>query len=301
MTDTVLSSATREVVIGFDRPFVMIGEKINPTGRKILAEEMKAGDFSRVQADALAQVAAGAQMLDVNAGIPLADEPAMLAHAIELVQSLTDVPLSIDSSIVEALEAGMAVYQGKPLINSVTGEDEVLERVLPLVARHGAAVVAISNDETGISEDPDVRFEVARKIVNRAADHGIHYSDIVVDPLVMPIGAMGSAGQQVFKLVRRLREELQVNTTCGASNVSFGLPNRHQVTGTFLSMTIAHGMTSAIMSPLHPEVKAAVLAADVLAGHDPNCAAWIRTHRVPAVEGEEGGRKRGGRRARAVS
>ena len=301
MTDTVISSATREVVIGFGRPFVMIGEKINPTGRKILAEEMKAGDFSRVQADALAQVAAGAQMLDVNAGIPLADEPAMLAHAIELVQSLTDVPLSIDSSIVEALEAGMAVYQGKPLINSVTGEDEVLERVLPLVARHGAAVVAISNDETGISEDPDVRFEVARKIVNRAADHGIHYSDIVVDPLVMPIGAMGSAGQQVFRLVRRLREELRVNTTCGASNVSFGLPNRHQVTGTFLSMAISHGMTSAIMSPLHPEVKAAVLAADVLAGHDPNCAAWIRTHRVPAVEGEEGGRKRGGRRTRAAS
>jgi 5-methyltetrahydrofolate--homocysteine methyltransferase len=301
MTDTVISSATREVVIGFDRPFVMIGEKINPTGRKILAEEMKAGDFSRVQADALAQVAAGAQMLDVNAGIPLADEPAMLTHAIRLVQSLTDVPLSIDSSIVEALEAGIAVYQGKPLINSVTGEDEVLERILPLVAKHGAAVVAISNDETGISEDPDVRFEVARKIVNRAADHGIHHSDVVVDPLVMPIGAMGSAGQQVFKLVRRLHDELRVNTTCGASNVSFGLPNRHQVTGTFLSMAISHGMTSAIMSPLHPEVKAAVLAADVLAGHDPNCAAWIRTHRAPAVEGAEGGRKRGGRRTRTAS
>jgi 5-methyltetrahydrofolate--homocysteine methyltransferase len=301
MTDTIISSATREVVIGFDRPFVMIGEKINPTGRKILAEEMKAGDFSRVAADALAQVAAGAHMLDVNAGIPLADEPAMLAHAIQLVQSLTDVPLSIDSSIVDALEAGIAVYQGKPLINSVTGEDEVLERILPLVAKHGAAVVAISNDETGISEDPDVRFEVARKIVNRAADHGIHHSDVVVDPLVMPIGAMGSAGQQVFKLVRRLHDELRVNTTCGASNVSFGLPNRHQVTGTFLSMAISHGMTSAIMSPLHPEVKAAVLAADVLAGHDPNCAAWIRTHRAPAVEGAEGGRKRGGRRTRAAS
>jgi 5-methyltetrahydrofolate--homocysteine methyltransferase len=301
MTDTIISSATREVVIGFDRPFVMIGEKINPTGRKILAEEMKAGDFSRVQADALAQVAAGAQMLDVNAGIPLADEPAMLTHAIQLVQELTDVPLSIDSSIVEALEAGIAVYRGKPLINSVTGEDEVLERILPLVAKHGAAVVAISNDETGISEDPDVRFEVARKIVNRAADHGIHHSDVVVDPLVMPIGAMGSAGQQVFRLVRRLRDELRVNTTCGASNVSFGLPNRHQVTGTFLSMAISHGMTSAIMSPLHPEVKAAVLAADVLAGHDPNCAAWIRTHRAPAVDGAESGRKRGGRRTRTAS
>ncbi|MCY3619300.1 MAG: dihydropteroate synthase, partial [Acidimicrobiaceae bacterium] len=173
MTDTVVSSATKEVVIGFDRPFVMIGERINPTGRRLLAEEMRKGDFSRVEADALAQTAAGAHMLDVNAGIPLADEPALLAQAIKLVQSVTDVPLSIDSSIIEALEAGIAVYEGKPLINSVTGEEEVLERVLPLVARHSAAVVAISNDETGISEDPDVRFEVARKIVNRAADHGI--------------------------------------------------------------------------------------------------------------------------------
>ena len=173
MTDTLLSSATREVVIGFDRPFVMIGERINPTGRKLLAEEMKAGDFSRVEADAVAQVAAGAHMLDVNAGIPLADEPALLARAVQLVQAIVDVPLSIDSSIIPALEAGLAVYQGKPLVNSVTGEDEVMERVLPLVAKHGAAVVAISNDETGISEDPDVRFSVAQRIVHRAADHGI--------------------------------------------------------------------------------------------------------------------------------
>ena len=206
MTDTVVSSETREVVIGFDRPFVLIGERINPTGRRLLAEEMKSGDFSRVEQDALAQVGAGAQMLDVNAGIPLADEPALLAKAIELVQSLTDVPLSIDSSIVAALEAGLSVYKGKALVNSVTGEEERLEQVLPLVARHGAAVVAISNDETGISEDPDVRFEVAKKIVQRAADHGIKPEDVVVDPLVMPIGAMGTAGQQVFRLVRRLRE-----------------------------------------------------------------------------------------------
>lgn len=197
MTDTILSSDTREVAIGFGRPFVMIGERINPTGRKLLAEEMKAGDFSRVEADAIAQVEAGAQMLDINAGIPLADEPALLARAIKLVQSVVDVPLSIDSSIIEALEAGIAVYQGKPLVNSVTGEDEVLERVLPLVARAGAAVVAISNDDTGISEDPDVRFTVAKKIVERAADHGIPASDVVVDPLVMPIGAMGTAGQQI--------------------------------------------------------------------------------------------------------
>ena len=279
MTDTVLSSATREVVIGFGRPFVMIGERINPTGRKLLTEEMKAGDFSRVEADALTQVAAGAQMLDVNAGIPLADEPAMLARAVKLVQSVTDVPLSIDSSIIEALEAGLSAYVGKPLVNSVTGEDEVMERVLPLVARHGAAVVAISNDDTGISEDPDVRFSIAKRIVERAADHGIPASDVVVDPLVMPIGAMGSAGQQVFSLVRRLREELGVNTTCGASNVSFGLPNRHHITGTFLAMAIGAGMTSAIMSPLHEEVKTAIQAANVLAGYDTDCAAWIRAHR----------------------
>ena len=295
MTDTVLSSATREVVIGFGRPFVMIGERINPTGRKLLTEEMKAGDFSRVEADALTQVAAGAQMLDINAGIPLADEPAMLARAIKLVQSVTDVPLSIDSSIIEALEAGLSAYVGKPLVNSVTGEDEVMERVLPLVARHGAAVVAISNDDTGISEDPDVRFSIAKRIVERAADHGIPASDVVVDPLVMPIGAMGSAGQQVFSLVRRLREELGVNTTCGASNVSFGLPNRHHITGTFLAMAIGAGMTSAIMSPLHEEVKTAIQAANVLAGYDTDCAAWIRAHRDPSIGAD---RERHGRRRR---
>lgn len=296
MTHTIISSSKREVVIGFDRPFVMIGERINPTGRKLLAEEMKQGDFSRVEADAIAQVQAGAHMLDVNAGIPLADEPALLAQAVKLVQSVTDVPLSIDSSIIEALEAGLGVYEGKALVNSVTGEDEVMERVLPLVAKYGAAVVAISNDETGISEDPDVRFAVAKRIVERAADHGIDRSDIVVDPLVMPIGAMGTAGQQAFRLLRRLREELQVNTTCGASNVSFGLPNRHVVTGTFLSMAIASGMTSAIMNPLHAEAKSAVMAADVLMGTDRDCAAWIRANRDPSAPTGEGGR--GGREGR---
>lgn len=297
MTETVISSATKEVVIGFGRPFVMIGERINPTGRKLLAEEMKNGDFSRVVADAIAQVEAGAQMLDVNAGIPLADEPALLVRAIKEVQSVTDVPISIDSSIVEALEAAIEIYEGKPLINSVTGEEEVLERVLPFVAKHGAAVVAISNDETGISEDPNVRFEVAKKIVNRAADFGIAKEDVVVDPLVMPIGAMGTAGRQVFELVGRLRSELGVNTTCGASNVSFGLPARNHITGNFLSMAIGAGMTSAIMSPLHEEVKNCVMAADVLNGHDLNCAAWIAEKRDPDAGGGAGGaRRRGGRR-----
>jgi 5-methyltetrahydrofolate--homocysteine methyltransferase len=294
VTETLLSSASKEVVIGFDRPFVVIGERINPTGRKALAAEMAAGNFDTVVADAIAQVEAGAQMLDVNAGIPLADEPAILAHTIELVQSITAVPLSIDSSIVAALEAGLAAYRGKALVNSVTGEDEQMERVLPLVAKHGAAVVAITNDETGISEDPDVRFEVARRIVSRAEDHGIAREDVVVDPLVMPIGAMGTAGRQVFRLLRRLRDELRVNTTCGASNVSFGLPNRTGLNAAFLPMAIASGLTSAITSPLHGEMLQAIKAADVLMGNDPHCAAWIARNGdgdgAAATAGRRGGR-----------
>ncbi len=296
MTDTVISSASREVVIGFDRPFVIIGERINPTGRKMLAAEMKAGDYSRVEADALAQVAAGAHVLDVNAGIPLADEPAILAESIRLVQSLTDVPLSIDSSIVEALEAGLDAYQGKPLLNSVTGEEERLERVLPLVAKYGAAVVAICNDDSGISTDINVRFEVAKKIVERAADHGIPSCDIVVDPLVMPIGAIGDAAVQVMNLVRRLRNELKVNTTCGASNVSFGLPNRHGLNPTFLSMIIGAGMTSAITNPLEPPMMQAVRAADVFMDHDPQCKNWIAAYREPVAENARNGRRAGRRR-----
>jgi 5-methyltetrahydrofolate--homocysteine methyltransferase len=300
MTDTVISSATKEVVIGFERTFCLIGERINPTGRKLLAAEMAAGDFSRVKADAVAQVEAGAHMLDVNAGIPMADEPRILADTIQLVQSLTDVPLSIDSSIVAALEAGLKVYKGKALLNSVTGEEERLESVLPLVKKYGAAVVAISNDETGISEDPDVRFLVAKKIVQRAADFGIPHSDIVVDPLVMPVGALNQAGRSVFHLIRRLREELKVNTTCGASNFSFGLPNRHGLNASFLSMLIGAGMTSAITNPLHPEEVTAVMGADVAMGHDENCMRWIQKFREPAVEGQEGARgRREGRRRRA--
>ena len=291
MTKTVVSSAAKEVVIGFDQPFVMIGERINPTGRKLLSEEMSKGDFSRVEQDTLAQVAAGAHMLDVNAGIPLADEPKILADTVKLVQSLTDVPLSIDSSIVAALEAGLEVYQGKALLNSVTGEEERLESVLPLVKKYGCAVVAISNDETGISEDPDVRFEVAKKIVERAKDFGIPSSDIVVDPLVMPIGALNSAGMQVIRLVRRLQEELKVNTTCGASNVSFGLPNRNGINAAFLNMAIASGLTSAITNPLHDSVMQAVMGADVMMGNDPNCVRWIKRYRQPLTPGEAGGRR----------
>ncbi len=296
MTRTVLSSATKEVVIGFDQPFVMIGERINPTGRKLLAAEMKEGNYDRVVADALAQVEAGAQMLDVNAGIPLADEPRILAEVIQLVQSVTDVPLCIDSSIIEALEAGLAVYKGRPLVNSTTAEDEVMERVLPLVKKYDAAVVAISNDDTGISEDIDERFRIAKLIVERAQDHGIKPQDVVVDPLVMPIGAINSAGRDVFRLVRRLREELKVNTTCGASNIGFGLPNRHAINNSFLPMAACAGMTSAILNPCHEGLVPAIKAADTLNGVDPNCANWIRMFREPSVEGE--GRGRGGREGR---
>ncbi|MCP1170234.1 dihydropteroate synthase [Limimaricola litoreus] len=256
MTRTIVESKTKTAIIGFDQPFCVIGERINPTGRKKLAAELEAGDFSTVEKDAVAQVACGATMLDINAGVvynsnpnPNETEPPLMTRMIELVQGLVDVPLCIDSSVPAALEAGLAAAQGRPLLNSVTGEEDRLELVLPLVKKYNVPVVAISNDDTGISEDPDVRFAVAKKIVERAADFGIPAHDIVVDPLVMPIGAMATAGLQVFALVRRLREELGVNTTCGASNISFGLPNRHGINNAFLPMAIASGMTSAIMNP----------------------------------------------------
>jgi len=296
--ETVISSKTKTVIISPDQPFTIIGERINPTGRKLLAAEMAAGNYDRVVKDALAQVEAGAHMLDVNAGIPLADEPAILAEAIRIVQSVTDVPLSIDSSIVAALESGLAAYEGKPLLNSVTGEEERLEAVLPLVKKYGCAVIGISNDETGISEDPNVRFEVAKKIVERAMDHGIPKEDVLIDPLVMPIGAMRTAGRQVFSILRRLREELGVNTSCGASNVSFGLPNRGPLNGAFLAMAISNGMTSAITNPIESEIKHAIMAADVMTGNDENCAAWIKANRQEAPAQDGGGERRERRRER---
>ncbi|QFS83418.1 5-methyltetrahydrofolate:corrinoid/iron-sulfur protein co-methyltransferase [Roseivivax sp. THAF40] len=267
MTRTILESKTKTAIIGFDQPFCVIGERINPTGRKKLAAELEAGDFSTVEKDAVAQVEAGATVLDVNAGVvynsnpnPNETEPPLMRQVLELVQGLVDVPLCIDSSVPAALEAGLEVAHGRPLVNSVTGEEERLEQILPLVKKYNVPVVAISNDDTGISEDPEVRFAVAKKIVERAADYGIPAHDIVVDPLVMPIGAMGTAGLQVFTLVRRLREELGVNTTCGASNISFGLPNRHGINNAFLPMAIASGMTSAIMNPIALPVPASKIA-----------------------------------------
>ncbi len=284
--ETILTSPAQTVRIGPDHPFVIIGERINPTGRKMLAAEMAAGNFDRVRNDALAQVKAGAQMLDVNAGIPLADEPAILAEAVRLVQSIVDVPLSIDSSIVKALESGLAAYKGKPLVNSVTGEEERLEVVLPLVAQYKAAVIAISNDETGISEDPDVRFGIAKKIVERAESFGIPREDVLVDPLAMPVGAVRYAGATLFKIVRRCREELGVNTLCGASNISFGLPDRATLNAAFLAMAISAGMSCAITNPLETEIKKMLLAADVMMGNDENCAAWLSAHRAASESGE---------------
>ena len=281
MPKTVISSKTKEVIIGSEQPFVIIGERINPTGRKLLAEEMKAGNLERVREDALSQVAAGAQMLDVNAGVPLADEPKILADSIKLIQGITDVPLCIDSSIVEALERGLEAYEGKALLNSVTGEEERLDTVLPLVKKFGCAVIGISNDDSGISEDINVRFDVAKKIVERAMDHGIPKEDVIIDPLVMPVGAINDAGRQVLELIKKLQNELGVNTTCGASNLSFGLPNRHGLNTAFIAMAIASGMPCAITNPLEKEIMQSVKGANVVMGHDPECSDWIMSYREP--------------------
>jgi len=288
--ETILESKTKTVTIGPDRPLVIIGERINPTGRKQLAAEMAAGNYERVRADAITQVEAGAHMLDVNAGIPMADEPAILAEAIEIVQSTVDVPISIDSSVVAALEAGLAVVEGKPVVNSVTGEEERLESVLPLIKKHGAAVIGIANDETGISHDPDARFAVAKKIVDAALDHGIPRADVLIDPLVLPAGAVPGAGWTTMQVTRRVREELGVNTVCGASNVSFGLPGRVVLNGTFLAMMVANGLTAAITNPVELEIKGAIMAADVFMGYDENCVAWITATRVLESEANAGGR-----------
>ena len=287
MTKTIVESSNRTVVIGFDEPFCIIGERINPTGRKKLAMELEAENFDTVVKDAIEQVKAGANILDVNAGVvynsnpnPNETEPVLMKKLIELVQDTVDVPLCIDSSVPGALEEGLKAAKGRPLLNSVTGEEERLDSILPLVKKYNVPVVAISNDDTGISEDPEVRFRVAKKIVERASDFGIPPADIVVDPLVMPIGAMATAGQQVFELVKKLKIELKVNTTCGASNISFGLPNRHSINSTFLPMAIASGMTSAIMNPTNPNELHSIYAANLLMNRDKNGANWIKRNRV---------------------
>jgi len=278
---TVLSSASKQVIIGDDQPFCIIGERINPTGRKALAAEMAAGNFDTVVADAIAQVEAGAQMLDVNAGIPLADEPAILAQTVRLVQSLTDVPLSIDSSIVAALEAGLAVYQGKALVNSVTVEDDRMELILPLVKRHNAAIIALPNDETEIPIDPVRRVELVKKFVDIATTkYGIPLDDIVIDPLAMPIGADALHADRTMDAISMIRDQVGVNMTLGASNVSFGMPDRHTLNAVFIPMAMRAGLTSAIMDARTPQVVTAVKGADLMLGHDEWGAAWIQQHRA---------------------
>jgi 5-methyltetrahydrofolate--homocysteine methyltransferase len=279
LAETVLRSRTKTVTIGHGRPFCVIGERINPTGRKRFAEELRAGELSTVTYDAVIQVEAGADMLDVNAGIPLVDEAELLASMLKAVQVAVDVPICIDSSVIEALEAGLSAYEGRALVNSVTAEDERLSEILPLVARHGAAVIGLANDETGIPETPEKRLECARKIVSAAADFGIARDDVVIDPLAMTVGADPSAVTTTLTTISLLRDELGVNMCLGASNVSFGLPDRHALNAGFLPMAMAAGLTSAIMSTARPVVDA-VRAGDLLLGHDEWAANWIATHRA---------------------
>jgi 5-methyltetrahydrofolate--homocysteine methyltransferase len=282
--DTVLSSRGREVVVSIDRPFVIIGERINPTGRKVLAAEMKAGRMDRVRADAIAQVAAGAHMLDINAGIPQLDEAALLVAAIKAVAEVTDVPICIDSSIIEALEAGLSAYEGKALVNSVTAEEERMERILPLVKKHGAAVIGMANDETGISMIPEERVALARRIIERAADYGIPQKDVIIDPIAMTVAADPTCGLITLETMRLIRDQLGNNMTCGASNVSFGLPDRATVNAAFLPLAMHAGLTCAITNPLVPEVRRAVLAGDLLLGHDEYAMRWIASYRAEVAQ-----------------
>jgi 5-methyltetrahydrofolate--homocysteine methyltransferase len=279
MSETILRSRTRTVTISADGPFCVIGERINPTGRKVFAEQLRNGDLSTVAIDAVTQVRAGADMLDVNAGIPLVDEPELLKSMLRAVQDAVDAPICIDSSVIEALDAGLSVYEGRALVNSVTAEDDRLEEILPLVARHDAAVIGLANDETGIPETPQKRLECARRIVQAAQDHGIAKQDVVIDPLAMTVGADTEAVTTTLKTISLIRDELGVNMCLGASNVSFGLPQRHVLNAAFLPMAMAAGLTSAIMSTAEVCVQA-VRAADLLLGHDPWGASWIAAHRA---------------------
>jgi 5-methyltetrahydrofolate--homocysteine methyltransferase len=279
--ETVLRSATKEVVIGHQRRFCLIGERINPTGRRIFQEQLRAGDLSAIERDVKAQVEGGADVLDVNMGVPLTDEADLLVRAISLVQEHTDLPICIDSSVVEALEAGLAAYDGRALVNSVTAEDERLAAILPLVKKHDAAIIALPNDRDEIPMQADKRVELTRKIIQVATtEYGIAAADIVIDPLAMPIGADTSVVNTALETMRRIRDEFGVNMTCGASNVSFGMPGRHTLGAVFLPMAMTAGLTSAIMDARTPAIVEAVKAADLLLGHDEWGGAWIAAHRA---------------------
>jgi 5-methyltetrahydrofolate--homocysteine methyltransferase len=279
--ETVLRSASRELRIGGENPFCIVGERINPTGRKIFQEQLRRSDLSRIEIDVADQVAGGAMMLDVNMGAPLADEAALMVAAVKLIQGATDLPLCLDSSIVEVLEAGLTAYQGKALVNSVTAEDERLDAILPLVREHGAAVIALPNDEEEIPEDPRRRLELVRKIVNVATGkYSIPLEDIVIDPLAMPVGADTSLVLSTLETIRLIRDEFGLNMTLGASNVSFGMPDRASIGSAFLPMAITSGLTSAIMDARSPQLVRAVKAADLLTNKDPWGANWIAAHRA---------------------
>jgi 5-methyltetrahydrofolate--homocysteine methyltransferase len=278
--ETVLRSATKEVVIGHGRRFCLIGERINPTGRRIFQEQLRAGDLSAIERDVKAQVEGGADVLDINMGVPLTDEPELLAKAIRMVQELTDLPICIDSSVVEALEAGLSAYEGRALVNSVTAEDERMELILPLVKRYDAAVIALPNDSEEIPMEADRRLELVQHIVDVATgEYGIAAADIVIDPLAMPIGADTATALTTFDTMQRIRAVHGLNMTCGASNVSFGMPDRHTLGAAFLPMAMTHGLTSAIMDARTPQIVDAVKAADLLLGHDEWGGSWIAAHR----------------------
>jgi 5-methyltetrahydrofolate--homocysteine methyltransferase len=286
---TTLRSASKEVVIGHDQPFCLIGERINPTGRRLFQDALRAGDLSAIDRDVDAQVSGGANVLDVNMGVPLTDEPELLRKAITKVQARTDLPVCIDSSVVEALEAGLEVYQGRALVNSVTAEDDRMAAILPLVKRHGAAVIALPNDHDEIPMEADKRIELTRKILDTAVDtYGLELSDIVIDPLAMPIGADPTIVNVTLDTIWRIRDEFGVNMTLGASNISFGMPDRHAINATFLPMAMAVGLTSAIMDTRTPHVVQAVKAADLLLGHDEWGSHWIAARRARLADAAAG-------------
>lgn len=277
---TVLSSPGKTVTIGHDQPFCIIGERINPTGRKQYQLQLRAGDLSAIEKDVLTQIAGGADVLDVNMGVPLTDEPALLANAIKLIQSITDTPICIDSSIIEALQAGLEAYQGKALVNSVTGEDERMELVLPLIKRHGAAIIALPNDETGIPATAAERIVITEKIVRAVEKHGIPLEDLVIDPLAMTVGADPEAVKITLETIYLIREKWGLNMTLGASNISFGLPYRHALNAAFLPAAMSHGLTSAVMDARTPLIVESVRAADLLLGLDPWGSNWITRFRA---------------------
>src|SRR5215475_11504032 len=288
--ETVLSSATRELRIGGDNPFMIIGERINPTGRKIFQEQLRAGDLSRIEIDVAQQVAGGAMMLDVNMGAPLADEAELMTRAVTMIQGLTDLPLCLDSSIIEVLEAGLGAYQGKALVNSVTAEDERLEAILPLVKKYGAAVIGLPNDEEEIPEEPARRLELTRKLIHTATEkYKIPVEDIVIDPLAMPVGADTLHPTRTIETIAMIKAECGVNMTLGASNVSFGMPDRHSIAATFLPIAISHGLTSAIMDARAPQIVRAVKAADLVLNRDEWGASWIAAHRAQQAKAQAQG------------